>query len=682
MKIQDINQPVLSGNGTGETFDAVATRHLSRRSLLKGSAAVAAGAVFAPGLAKPTEAATSFSSLPTSTADLVQVAPGHAWAPLLKWGDPVVAGAPAFNVNAQTPQAQALQSGYNCDFLMYVPLPLGSNNPNHGLLWVNHEYTNPEMMFAGWNRTPTREQADIQLAAHGASVVEIQKGADGRWAVVPNSSYGRRITAETPMELTGPVRGSDWAKTGANPDGTSVKGMLNNCGGGVTPWGTVLTCEENFQGYFANLNRVPDGDPRRGVNQRYGVSTGASRYLWERYHSRFDMTQETNEPNRFGYVVEVDPYNPNFTPRKRTALGRMLHEAATSVVAPNGRVVVYTGDDARFEYVYKFVTNGTYNAGNRDANMNLLDDGTLYVAKFNDDGSGVWMPLVFGQGPLTAANQFYNQADVLVQTRRAGDVLGATKMDRPEDIETNSVNKKVYIALTNNSNRTAAQVDKANPRAENRHGHVIELTEAGNDPSALSFQWNLFLVCGEPNDPSTYFAGYPKSGVSSISSPDNVLFDSAGNLWICSDGQPSSMKVNDSVYAVPVAGPERGRLRRFMNAVPDAEVAAAIFTPDDRTLFVSIQHPGEDSSFEQPTSTFPDGGVPRPTVIQVWSTSGDPVGQVGGAADAPAGVPSALPRTGESPFGLGGLGVAAGVAAAAAGGLLRLRSRRVVEPKD
>lgn len=698
MKNQDVSQPVLSGNGTGDTFEAVVARRLSRRDMLRNGA-VAAAVVTTAGVATAGRAeaapagSASFASLPTQAVDVdaLQVAAGHSWAPLLSWGDPVLPGAPAFNPATLTPEAQARQAGYNADFVAFFPLPWGSQNATRGLLWNNHEYTNAEIMFRNYSAAnPTRPQVDIELAAHGGTVVEIQKGADGKWSLVPGSSYNRRITASTPIDLSGPVAGTDWTKTGYNQNGMTVNGMLSNCGGGVTPWGTVLTAEENFHQYFSNLNSLPDNDPRKVVNRRYGLPGTNSERRWERFHDRFDAAKEPNEPNRFGYVVEIDPYNPQFTPKKRTALGRFLHEAATVVVAPSGRVVVYTGDDARFEYFYKFVTEGTFNAGNRDANMNLLDRGTLYVAKVEDDGTGSWIPLTYGQGPLTEANAFYSQADVLVATRRAADLLGATKMDRPEDIETNPVNKKVYIALTNNSDRTAAQVDKANPRANNTSGHIVELTEAGDDPSALSFRWSIFMLCGEPSDPSTYFAGYPKSGVSSIAAPDNVLFDNEGNLWICSDGQPSAIKACDSVYCVPVAGPERGRVRRFLNSPVGSEVASAYFTPDNRTLFVSIQHPGEGSSYEGVgsgfSSTWPSGGIPRPSVIQVWNDNGGLIGAAGAAGPSSAvtgaGAPSALPRTGESPLSLGGLGMAAGLAAAAAGGLLRLRNRRVEEAKD
>jgi len=673
--------------GRGEHIAAVAGRRYSRRDALKGGAALVAGALAAPLAhgAAPVRGAEplNFRSLPTSTTDALTVAAGHGWAPLLRWGDPVLADAPVFNPAAQSPEAQKRQFGYNNDFMAYLPLPYGSGNPSRGLLWVNHEYTNPELMFAGFDASNvTRDQVDIQLEAHGGTVVEIRRGDEGRWSVVQGSPYNRRITGTTPMDLTGPVAGSDWAKTGANPEGRTVVGMLNNCAGGWTPWGTVLTCEENFPGYFGNLNRLPENDPRRVANTRYGVTPGASRYQFERRHSRYDCAVEPNEPGRFGYVVEVDPYNPTSQPRKHTALGRLLHEGATTRVSPSGKVTVYTGDDARFEYAYKFVTEGTYNPGNREANMSLLESGTLYVATFNDDGSGQWLPLVYGQGPLTAANAFYSQADVLVQARRAADLLGATKMDRPEDFEPNPVTGKVYLVMTFNEQRGAAgraPVDRANPVAENVHGHIIELTEAGNDAAATAFTWGMFLVCGDPaTNPYTYYAGFPKNQVSSIAAPDNLCFDVDGNLWIFTDGQirKESLAVNDSVYVAPTEGPDRGHLRRLLNGVPGGECASGILNSDSTALFVSIQHPGEGGTVELPVSTFPDGGIPRPSVVQVWNSAG-PGARIGVVGPAAAGrAPAALPRTGDTLTGIAGAGMAAGLAAAAVGGLLRLRTRR------
>ncbi|WP_129626639.1 PhoX family protein [Candidatus Oscillochloris fontis] len=614
----------------GETIEEIMNRRMSRRDLLKGAVGVTSAAMLgALGLratnaaAAPTPALRFASVTPTApTFDDVVVPEGYYARTLIRWGEPLTTSAPTHNVWEQTPQAQAEQFGYNCDFVGFLPLPFGSNVSDHGLLFVSHEYTNPELMFPNYDfNAPTRNQVDIELAAHGVSVVEVRRAYDGTWNYVRNSQYNRRITGETPIRISGPVAGHEWLKTSEDPTGTLVRGTLNNCAGGKTPWGTVLTAEENFHQYFGNLSKLSSSDPRVAVHKRYGVPAETTELHWEAFHARFDVSQEPNEVFRFGWMVEIDPYDPTFTPVKRTALGRFRHEAATIGIAKNGQVVAYSGDDQQFEYVYKFITKGTYNAKDRKANFGILDEGTLYVAKFNDDGSGVWMPLVYGQGPLTAANGFTSQADVLINTRKAADLLGATKMDRPEDIEPNPVNKKIYIALTNNSARGTEGkpgVDAANPRAKNRTGQVIELTEAGDDYASLTFKWELLLLCGLPSDESTYFAGYDKSKVSPIACPDNVMFDNAGNLWIATDGAANGIKYNDGLFVVPVSGKERGHVQQFFSSVAGSEVCGPELTPDNRTVFLAIQHPGEGGTFESPVSTWPDRvGLPRPSVLTI-----------------------------------------------------------------
>lgn len=633
---------------TGDLFQDILARRLSRRGILKGGAAVAALVATAPVLSSSAQAQSgatpasvraqanrlTFNPVPLSTADEIVTAPGFKSKVLLRWGDPILPGGAAFNPSVVSAAAQNAQFGYNCDFLTFMPLPQGSSSPHHGLLWVNHEYTNPELMFVGYDRKnpqPTREMVDVELAAHGGSIVEIMRTGSGEWEANVSSSLNRRITVGTPITFTGPAAGHEWLKTSEEPSGTVVTGMMNNCGGGVTPWGTVLTAEENFHQYFANVGNLPDSDPRKAIHTRYRLPAAESERRWEQHYDRFDVSKEPNEPFRFGYIVEIDPYDPNSAPRKHTALGRFLHEAATVVVAPNGQVVVYSGDDERFEFVYKFVSSGKFNPNDRAANMNLLTEGTLYVAKFNDDGTGQWLPLVYGQGPLTESNGFTSQADVILRTRFAATALGATRMDRPEDIETNPVNGKLYMAMTNNNLRGQegrAAPDAANPRADNRWGHIIEAAEANNDATATMFGWNIFMLCGENTNESAYFAGYPKEQVSSIAAPDNIAFDTAGNLWISTDGQPSAIKANDGIYVVPVDGPQRGFVRQFMSGVVGAEMASLAFNPDSTALFVSVQHPGEGGTLEAPTSTWPDAGQPpRPSIVVAWSESGKVIGE-------------------------------------------------------
>jgi uncharacterized protein len=621
---------VRSARGLGETFEQIVSRRMGRRDMLR-SAALATSAALLGAVGLRAGEAVARGALaprikpvtPTDPSfDDVVVPEGYYARTLIRWGEPLTNGAPTHNVWEQNAQSQSEQFGYNCDFVGFLPLPYGAGVSNRGLLFVNHEYTNPELMFPRFDpKSPSQTHVDVQLAAHGASVVEVLRAPDGTWSYVQGSQYNRRITGETPIRISGPAAGHEWLKTSENPTGTTVRGTLNNCSGGKTPWGTVLTAEENWHQYFANAGKLDKNDPRAAVHKRYGVTTEASLYLWEWYHKRFDVPQEPNEAFRFGWVVEVDPYDPSFVPVKRTALGRFRHEAATIVIANNGKVVAYSGDDERFEYVYKFVTKGTYNAKDRKANIGILDEGTLYVAKFNDDGKGVWMPVVYGEGPLTSTNGFSSQADVLINTRKAADLLGATKMDRPEDIETNPVNKKVYIALTNNTRRGTegnAGIDAANPRAKNASGHIIELSETNDDPTSLSFKWEILLLCGLPSDESTSFAGYDKSKVSPIACPDNVCFDNAGNLWVATDGAPSAIKYNDGLFIVPVAGSERGHVQQFYSSVAGSEVCGPELTPDNRTVFVAVQHPGESGIFEKPFSTWPDRvGLPRPSVITI-----------------------------------------------------------------
>jgi secreted PhoX family phosphatase len=358
------------------------------------------------------------------------------------------------------------------------------------------------------------------------------------------------------------------------------------------------------------------------------------RYGWERYHARFDLTQEPHEPNRFGWVVEIDPYAPQSVPVKHTAMGRMAHEGATVILAKDGRPVAYMGDDARFEYLYKFVAAGRYDAGNRQANMQLLDSGVLYVARFRDDGSGEWLPLSYGQGPLTEANGFRSQAEVVINTRRAADLLGATKMDRPEDVEPNPVTGKVYCVMTGNANRTPKQVDKANPRPQNKFGHIIELTEDGEDHTATTFRWEIFLLAGDPKNPDhqAYYQGH--TDVSPLATPDNLAFDDTGRMWVATDGVDDTLGLNDGVWVVETAGPERGQARQFLSGPVGCEVCGPAFTPDQRTFFVAIQHPGmatpmDKITYDKPASRWPDeqpDRPPRPSVVAVYREDGGKVG--------------------------------------------------------
>ncbi|GII77410.1 hypothetical protein Sru01_23920 [Sphaerisporangium rufum] len=587
-----------------------------------------------------------FTAVAPNTADALTVADGYRSSVVVRWGDPVLPGAPEFDFDAQTSRAQARQFGYNCDFVTFFPL-----GRDRGLLWVNHEYTDEELMFRGYpgGDTAPVELIEIAMAAHGGSVVEIERaGRGGEWRLVTRGRrrYNRRVTARTEMRLTGPAAGSELLRTAADPRGTTVYGMLNNCSGGTTPWRTVLSGEENWNQYFVGGNGVPED--RKPFLARYGVDTAvavpAGSRRFDRADERFDLARHPNEVNRFGWVVEIDPFDPDAAPVKRTALGRFAHEAATTTLTRDGRVAVYMGDDGRFEYIYKFVSDGRFVPGFDRHNRTLLDQGTLYVARFTGDspaveidgsgrlpadggfdGAGSWIPLVRGDRSFVAG---MTAAEVLVHTRIAADKAGATKMDRPEDIERNPVTGAVYVALTNNTRRTATDADEANPRANNKHGHLLEISERGGDAGATSFGWAVPLVCGDPADPATYFAGYDRGQVSPISCPDNLAIDPAGNLWIATDG--NALGANDGIFAMPVRGPERGRVRQFLTVPRGAEACGPLVTADGLSLFVAVQHPGEitGASPDAPASHWPDGGAaqPRPSVAVVWHPGGERIG--------------------------------------------------------
>ncbi|WP_422737859.1 PhoX family protein [Micromonospora sp. WMMD729] len=626
-------------------------------------AAPAAAAPTAPevpenfGFGRPTtgvgSGALTFKPIPPNKLDTLVVPNGYDHAVVIKWGDPVLPGAPAFDLHQQSAAAQSKQFGYNNDFVGVLPL---DKQGKRALLVVNHEYTNEDLMFPGFPGLDglSVEQLRTAMAAHGMSVVELERvGGTGQWKPVGNGRrpYNRRVTAlSTKFDLTGPAAGSAWLKTAADPKGRTVVGTLNNCSGGVTPWGTVLSGEENFNQYFVGADAAPaELKPKL---DRYGIST-ASRYpsgsrKWERADERFDLARHPNEAHRFGWVVEIDPFDPESRPRKHTALGRFKHEGANVIVAKDGHVVAYMGDDERFDYLYKFVSDKKFLKGNswaaRKHNLTLLESGTLYVAKLDQssaaeiDGSGTlptdgafngrgrWIKLVSGNRSFVDG---MTAADVLTFTRLAGDKVGATKMDRPEDVEPSLLTGKVYVALTNNTDRGKAgkaAADEANPRNANKHGQILELVEDRSDNTAETFAWSLPIVCGDPTDPSTFFSGYDKTKVSPISCPDNVAFDATGNLWISTDG--NALGSNDGLFATAVEGPEKGHLKQFLTVPLGAETCGPFITGDNRSVFVAVQHPGEitGASVENPASNWPDGDYAKPGVVVTWRLDGGPVG--------------------------------------------------------
>jgi uncharacterized protein len=635
----------------------LAHARLSRRGVLRGFITTAAISVAGGtatsrlALATTNPSTLGFTSLPQTITETHSVAEGYSADLLIRWGDKVLPGAPEFDPQNQTGEAQARQFGYNCDYLAYFPLPRGSDNSEHGLLHANHEYTSPELMFPGWAKlqegadpadmeaasaaAQSVEQSRVEMMAHNGSVIEVIK-ENGSWRVVEDSPYARRITMDTEMRIAGPAAGHERMKTGYDPDGTKVFGTINNCAGGKTPWGTVLMAEENFHGYFGNGD--PENLPEADNYKRYGI-TAKSRYPWWKSEERFDLSKEPNEPHRYGWMVEYDPYDAGSVPVKRTALGRAKHEGATSIVNKDGRVVLYSGDDERFEYLYRYVSNETFDPERGLENGRLLDEGVLSVAQFTEDECR-WLPLVFGEGPLTQENGFQSQADVLIETRRAADLLGATPMDRPEDVEPNPANGRVYVMLTNNSRRKPEQVDAVNPRPNNAHGQVVELIPPGGsgseaDHTADVFGWEMFLMAGNPDDPEIGAEYHPDSEAW-LSSPDNCAFDANGRLWISTDqgGAQAKNAIPDGMFACDVDGEGRGYLKFFFACPVGAEMCGPEFTPDGRTIFLSVQHPAEGaditvSNFEKPTTRWPDfsdGMPPRPSLVAVTKDDGGLIG--------------------------------------------------------
>ena len=613
---------------------------ISRRTMLKGMAASGAFGLFSPMSGCATSGGTqssgdgsaplTFAEIGRATDDKHHVPPGYNAQVLLRQGDPIRPGAPEYNPAQQTGADQEQQFGTDADFISYMPLPLGSSSSTRGLLGVNHENQRAALCFPGNPKQLSRQQVEVQMAAVGFSIVEIAKEGN-QWRVVKDSRHNRRISTNAPMRISGPAAGHPRMRTSADPTGTRSFGTFNNCAGGTTPWGTMLTAEENIQNYFSG---DPTKGPEAGARKRFGM-TGKGRYAdWGRYFDRFNLDKEPNEPNRFGWIVEIDPYDPNHTSVKRTSLGRCAHECATHAVSHDGRVAIYSGDDARMEYVYKFVTEGKFDPKNREANRDLLDRGTLYAARFEANGKMRWLPLVQGQGRLTAENGFASQADVMIELRRAGEAVGATPMDRPEDVEAHPLTGRVYVVMTFNEQRTAAQVNAANPRPSNKYGHIVEIVPplVGGKPdhTATDCDWGFFLLGGDPGKPE-HAARYggPVSANGWVAAPDNVAFDPKGRIWISTDGQDDAAGFNDSLYAANVSGPNRGATRCFFTSPVGSEVCGPEFTPDGRTLFLAIQHPGDGSTFDKPSTRWPDFRSdlpPRSSVVAITKADGGEIG--------------------------------------------------------
>jgi uncharacterized protein len=609
----------------------------ARRTWLSGSLGLLVGALYAP-LAQGAKAPSlGFKSVPVSTADTLVVPEGYEAQVIAAWGEPVgIAGAmPAWRGDASHSSAeQALQMGMHHDGIHFYAL---AGHSSRGLLVMNHEYTDDGLLHEGGMQPWTAEKVRKSQAAHGVSVIEVEM-QQGRWRMVRPSQYARRYTAHTPFTIGGPCAGHALMQTAADPAGRSVLGTLNNCASGQTPWGTYLSGEENFIGYFSG------GDSPSAHERRWGLRPGGHGYRWHEHDARFDATAHPNEPNRFGWVVEIDPLDPASTPVKRTALGRAAHEGAWVGVTKDGRAVVYSGEDARFEYLYKFVSRDRVAPAGKgltqaQANRSLLDHGTLYVARFDADGRGQWLALVHGQGPLTAANGFADQGEVLIKTRQASDLLGATKMDRPEWLAIDPRSGWVYCTLTNNSARGAPGqpgVDAANPRAGNVMGQIIRWNDAG-DFDGRSFEWNHLVLAGDPANARAEAQGHIVGDL--YACPDGIAFDARGLLWIQTDIHAAQLLRgefrllgNNALLACDVRS---GQTRRFLTGPTNCEITGCAWTPDGTTMFVNIQHPGEtpsdrsDPAQPHQYSNWPDyrpGGRPRSATVAIRKKDGGVIG--------------------------------------------------------
>lgn len=680
---------------------------IGRRSLLRSVVASAPiallpGAMGSSSVKAAPRPGLSFVPIAGSSDDAVIVPEGYQDYVILRSGDSLTpdladltSGEIAAGALLQPGAADQLtrRFGDGCDAVHFFPLSRGKKRRNprgddSGILCVNHEFVAAALLFPGFTKTTpldfaaqNPEYASASQALHGVSCFEIFR-EDGTWRLVQESPLNRRITGASEISISGPAAGHSLLKTEADPEGLVVRGTLNNCAGGKTPWGTYLTSEENTDQYFGGYNAFRSDSQNlkllefhRRLSPGGFTGGGPSLHGWEAVDPRFDVARHPTEPFRFGWIVEIDPYDPKARPKKRTALGRFKHECAETTVAASGQVVVYSGDDSQYEYVYKFVSTGKVDPDNHDANRDLLDDGHLYVARFDANGTGKWLLLDYENSLAlqdktidifndlgarvgeTNVPLFESQAEVLINTRAAADVLGATPMDRPEDIAVHPSDKSVFISFTNNTvrsfepstaernGRTVEQgPDAPNPRGPNRWGHILKIDEDSGDQTAQSFTWDVFLLCGDPkadlgafltsgedlNDVplrqnASYFGGVSDpSALSPMGSPDNLNFDGEGNLWIVTDGQ-QPLGNNDGTYVAPTGGPDRGRLRQFMSAPIGAEVCGCEFTRDYRTLFLSIQHPGWRGSIDDgAASDWPDrgGALPRSSLIGIRTENG------------------------------------------------------------
>jgi len=620
------------------SLQEIATARISRRTLLGGGLAAAAAFGFLGGPARRlldssppgTSAGESgsllgFEAVAPNSADGLVVANGYTAQVLIPWGTPLLSSGPAWKKDAaNSADEQAQQVGMNHDGVHFFPSAPGPAGSRSGLLVLNHESADQALLFPDGPTPMTPEKVNKGLAAHGVSVVALAM-IDGAWRAV-DSPLNRRITGATPMTFSGPVPKDHPALASNN----EPMGTLNNCANGRTPWGTYLTCEENWDGYFGTASMITLTKTER----RYGLSAAGGGYGWHTADPRFDLAKNRNEPNRFGWVVEIDPTDPASTPVKRTALGRVKHENAATVEGQDGRIVVYTGDDSDGEYLYKFVGTGRWRE-HLAQGRSPLDHGVLHVARFGEDGQGAWLALVHGQGVLTTSNGWADQADVLLRTRQAADAVGATKLDRPEWVAVHPKSGEVFVTLTNGSSGPTP----VNPRKPNPYGHIVRLREAQGDQGSETFAWDIFLLAGDP----LYDPAVKLDAADIFGSPDGLVVDPDGRLWIATDVSNSALLRADKGYdrignnALLAADPATGDIRRFLVGPRGCEITGVTLTPDQETMFLNIQHPGEaTAAVGAPTpanpravSNWPDfdpAGRPRSATVVIRKEGGGRIG--------------------------------------------------------
>jgi len=603
----------FSNTSDNQTFEEILSAHMSRRSVLVGGLATAALTFFggsAASAASPKgqiEAATrrvaknpkiGFTSIPLQSSPMPTIAPEYTYSVLAPWREKLDGSGKSYPIAGFTAEQQEKSVGIGHDGMWYF------GDEKSGLLCVNHEYGTTQHIMG---KTVPQSLDDVRLsqAAHGMSVIMIEKAAKG-WKIA-KSDKNRRIHVNTPAVFTGPAAKSDLLKNAA---GNPVQGTLNNCANGYTPWGTYLTCEENFNGYFGSTSSTWKASADQA---RYGFSANGFGYDWHKFDARFDLANANyaNEMNRFGWVVEVDPNDPKSKPAKRTALGRVKHEGAEVVEGKNGRAVVYMGDDERFDYVYKFVSKLPWKKAIA-AGKSPLDEGTLYVAKFNEDGTGSWLELSTANPALAG----WTLDKILVNTRVAADLAGATKMDRPEWITTDADGYQ-YVTLTNNTQRGTtgrAGVDKANPTAVNTYGHIVRWLDSDKNVGT-TFTWEIFALAKDVAD----------AGGQMFGSPDGIWADKDGRVFVQTDGEQPG-KQNDQML---VANAATKQFSRLFTGVKGCEVTGVAVTPSQKTMFVNLQHPGDGdprlSNFPAPY-TGVGGPVPRDCTIVITRKNGGVVG--------------------------------------------------------